>query len=118
MVGHGHQGLDRPFVRALAPRDRGAETWETATFRVTSKIFLMFSEQERHAWIKSVHDEQRALVAMDPGAWFVPPYVGPSGWVGAVLSKADGDRCASCIVEAWRMTAPARLVSVFDEQEA
>ena len=38
-----------------------------------------------------MHDEQRALIAMDADACFVPPYVGPSGWVGAVLSKADGD---------------------------
>ena len=47
---------------ALAlPEAEERETWETATFRVRNKIFLMFSEQERHAWIKSTHDEQRAL---------------------------------------------------------
>ena len=51
----------------------------------------------------------------DPEAWFVPPYVGPSGWVGAVLSKADGDEVRELIVEAWRMTAPKRKVAAFDE---
>jgi len=80
----------RRFALEL-PDAEERETWETATFRVRGKIFAMFSERERHVWIKSVHDEQRALVAMDAEAWFVPPYVGPSGWVGAVLSKADGD---------------------------
>ena len=104
----------RRFALSL-PEAEERETWETATFRVRGKIFMMFSERERHAWIKSVHDEQRALVAMDADAWFAPPYVGPSGWVGAVLSKADGDELRELIVEAWRMTAPKLLVTSFDE---
>ena len=114
-------GIRASTVRRFAlslPDVEERETWDTATFRVRSKIFLMFSEAERHAWIKSVHDEQRALVAMDADAWFAPPYVGPSGWVGAVLSKADGDEVRELIIEAWRMTAPARLVETSDEQEA
>src|SRR5918994_4927334 len=114
-------GIRASTVRTFAlslPETEERETWDTATFRARSKIFFMFSEAERHAWIKSVHDEQRALIAMDPDAWFAPPYVGPSGWVGAVLSKADGDEVRELIIEAWRLTAPVRLVSAFDEQEA
>jgi len=113
-------GIRASTVRAFAlslPAAEERETWETATFRVRSKIFMMFSETERHAWIKSVHDEQRALIAMDDDAWFAPPYVGPSGWVGAVLSKADGDEVRELIIEAWRMTAPNRLVAAFDDEE-
>ena len=114
-------GIRASTVRRFAlslPQAEERETWETATFRVRDRIFLMFSERERHAWIKSVHDEQRALVAMDPEAWFAPPYVGPSGWVGAVLAKADGDEVRELIVEAWRLTAPKRLVAEFDREEA
>jgi hypothetical protein len=111
-------GIRASTVRAFAlsfPEAEERETWETATFRVQGKIFAMFSEKERHVWIKSNHDEQRALVAKDPDAWFVPPYVGPSGWVGAVLSKADGDEVRELVVEAWRLTATKRAVRDFDE---
>ena len=111
-------GIRAATVRTFAlslPDAEERETWETATFRVRGKIFAMFSEHERHVWIKSNHDEQRALVAMDGEAWFVPPYVGPSGWVGAVLSKADGDELRELVVEAWRMTATKRAVRDFDE---
>ena len=111
-------GIRATTVRSFAlglPGAEERETWETATFRVRGKIFAMFSERERHVWIKSVHDEQRALVAMDAEAWFVPPYVGPSGWVGAVLSKASGDEVRELITEAWRMTATKRAVRDFDE---
>ena len=111
-------GIRASTVRTFAlslPDAEERETWDTAMFRVWNKIFVMFSERERHAWIKSVHDEQRALVEMDPQAWFIPPYVGPSGWVGAVLSKSDGNEVRELIVEAWRMTAPKRSVASFDE---
>lgn len=112
-------GIRASTVRALAlslPETEERETWDTATFRVRGKIFVMFSDGERHAWIKSVHDEQRALIAADGHAWFAPPYVGPRGWVGAVLSKADGHEVRELVTEAWRMTAPKRLLAAFDQE--
>jgi hypothetical protein len=111
-------GVKAATVRGWAlafPEVEERETWKTATFRVHDKIFVMFSEHERHAWIRSSGDEQRALVAMDPEAWFVPPYVGPKGWVGAVLAKADRGELEELVLEAWRLTAPARLVDAYDE---
>ncbi len=111
-------GIRASTVRRFAlglPEAEERETWETATFRVRGKIFAMLSEHERHCWIKSVHDEQRALVAQDPTAFFVPPYVGPSGWVGVILARADGVEVKELTTEAWRMTAPKRLVASFDE---
>ena len=91
------------------------ETWGNATFRVRNKIFAMFSEGNREVWIKSTHDEQRALVAMEPGTYFVPPYVGPSGWVGARIAKADRGEIEELLIEAWRMTATKRAVKAYDE---
>ena len=94
------------------------ETWETPTFRVRKKIFAMFSDEQRSVWIKSTHDEQRALTSMDPDTFFVPPYVGPSGWVGVRFATVDRDELHELLIEAWRMTAPKRLVAAFDEGAA
>jgi hypothetical protein len=108
-------------VRRIAmelPEAEERETWETATFRVRNKIFMMFSEHERHAWVKSNHDEQRALVAQDPDTFFVPPYVGPSGWVGVVIRTVVAEEMRELVAEAWRMTASKRLVKSFDEGNA
>ena len=107
----------RSFALTL-PEAEERETWETATFRVRDRIFMMFSEHERHAWIKSTFDEQQALVTMDPDTYFVPPYMGSKGWVGVVISKADGGELRELVTEAWRMTAPKRLVATFDEGAA
>ena len=105
----------RSFALSL-PEAEERETWETATFRVRSKIFMMFSEEERNAWVKSTHDEQRALVAQDADTFFVPPYVGPSGWVGVVIHAVDRDEMEELVTEAWRLTAPKRLLAAFDEE--
>jgi hypothetical protein len=105
-------------VRRLAlamPEAEERETWQTPTFRVRNKIFAIFSEGGAEVWIKSTADEQRALVAMDPATYFVPAYVGPSGWVGVRVRTADRDEVRELITEAWRLTAPRRLVRVFDE---
>ena len=114
-------GIRASTVRRFAlslPETEERETWETATFRVRGKIFMMFSERERDLWIKSTRDEQKALTAMDPDTFFVPPYVGPSGWVGVRIRTVDPDELRELVTEAWRLTAPKRLVQAFDEAEA
>ena len=111
-------GIRASSVRRFAlslPDTEEQETWETATFRVRNRIFCMFSDQERHIWIKAVDEEQQAVIAQDPDTYFAPPYVGPRGWIGAVIARADGQEVRELITEAWRMTAPKRLVATFDE---
>ncbi|MGZ8565661.1 MAG: MmcQ/YjbR family DNA-binding protein [Actinomycetota bacterium] len=107
----------RRFALSL-PEAEERETWETATFRVRNKIFMMFSERERHAWVKSTRDEQQALIAQDADTFFFPPYVGPGGWVGVVIRTVDPDEMRELMTEAWRMTAPKRLLAAFDGAEA
>ena len=77
---------------------------------------MVLTQGQREAWVKSTHDEQRALTSMDPETFFVPPYVGPSGWVGVRISSVDRDEMRELLTEAWRMTAPKRLVDAFDEE--
>ena len=111
--------MRKDTVRRMAlalPDTVEQETWGTPTFRVRRKIFVMFSDEQREAWVKSTHDEQRALTQMDPETFFVPPYVGPSGWIGVRFRSVDRDEMRELITEAWRMTAPKRLVTAFDEE--
>jgi hypothetical protein len=113
-------GVRATTVRAFAlslPDAEERETWEAATFRVRDRIFAMFDDgSERELWIKATFDEQQALVAMDPDAYFEPAYVGSKGWVGVLIAKADRSEVEELLTEAWRMTAPKRLVAAFDEE--
>ncbi len=109
--------MRKDTIRRMAlalPEAIEQETWGTPTFRVRKRIFVMFAEGEREAWVKSTHDEQRALTQMAPETFFVPPYVGPSGWVGVRFRTVDRDEMRELLAEAWRLTAPKRLVDAFD----
>jgi hypothetical protein len=106
-------------VRKIALSLPGAEereSWGEATFRVRNKIFVMLADSERQAWVKNARDEQRALVAMDPDTFFVPPYVGPSGWIGVRIARVDRGEMEELLIEAWRLTAAKRAVRAFDDE--
>jgi hypothetical protein len=104
----------RELVLSL-PEATEKEAWGHPTFRVRDKMFATMAVDGSTATVKSTHDEQRALTQMDPETFAVPAYVGKHGWIGIVLERVDPDELHELVVEAWRMTAPKRLLRPFDE---
>jgi predicted DNA-binding protein (MmcQ/YjbR family) len=111
------EGLERLRAICLAyPEAEESGGVGTPTFKVRGKIFAL-----RHSlhdvnrwsvWFKGAPGAQEVLVGSDPARFFVPPYVGGKGWVGAYLDvKQDWDELAGLIGESYRMTAPKRLVA-------
>ena len=69
--------------RSRSPTRWSSETWETADLpRPQQDLRDVRRRASARSGSRSTHDEQRALTSMDPDTFFVPPYVGPSGWVG------------------------------------
>lgn len=64
-------------------------------------------------WCKSTPGEQARLVAEGPRRFFVPPYVGPKGWLGVRLDRGSVDwaEVAYLLRTAYRLSAPRRLVA-------
>jgi hypothetical protein len=60
-------------------------------------------------------EEQAALIAADPETFSVPRYVGLHGWVAVDLARVDPGELRDLIIEAWRLTAPKRLLKSYDE---
>lgn len=60
---------------------------------------------------KAAPARQQALVATDPERYYVPPYLGPHGWVSMRLDlpRVDWDAVLTLLVEAWRLQAPRKL---------
>lgn len=51
----------------------------------------------------------------EPQRFFVPPYVGPSGWLGVRLDvDVDWDEITRIIEDAYRKVAPRRLVALLE----
>lgn len=118
----------RPITRlrklCLAlPEAHEVEAWGEPTFRVRNKMFAMFAGADRHGggrhavWIKAAPGAQAHMVDAAPKAFFVPPYMGPSGWVGVWLEGAlDWDGVAELLRDGYRLVAPRRLLSVLDAE--
>ncbi len=93
----------------------GAPTWWGGR-----KTFATFAEDHHGdgrvaVWVKSSFDEQELRVETDPETYFVPPYLGPSGWVGMCLDHDPDWEIVEQLLEAgYRMVAPKRAVAVLD----
>ncbi len=88
------------------------------TFRVKNKVFAMYANADNHhgrgrhaAWIKAAPGRQARAVKRAPGRFFVPPYVGPSGWVGVYLdATTDWTELRDILRDAYRIVAPTKLI--------
>ena len=98
------------------PEATEKETWGHPTFRVRNKMFATAGVDFSTCTVKSTLDEQRALTQMDPETFSVPSYVGKYGWIGIALDRVDADELRELTIEAWRMTAPKRLVRAWDDE--
>ena len=81
------------------------------------KTFVMFNDGDHDGeislWCKAPPGAQEVLIGADPARFYKPPYVGPSGWIGIRLEGAvDWGMVASLIDDAYRMTAPKRLLAL------
>lgn len=85
-------------------------------------MFAMYADAGNHhgdgrasAWIKAAPGNQAIMVPAAPDRFFVPPYVGPSGWVGIYLdTKVDWEEVAELLEDSYRLIAPKRLLTVLD----
>jgi len=115
---HGLQtGVTGDDARRLAvgfPEAEERETWGHPTFRVRDKMFATMSDDGRQATVKATREEQAALVAAAPETFGIPAYVGRHGWVSIQLATVDPTELRELVVEAWRQTAPRRLVTAYD----
>ena len=117
----------RPITRlrkiCLAlPEAHEVEAWGAPTFRVKNKIFAMYSAGNTHhgkgrngVWLKAALGDQARMVAAAPDCFFVPPYVGPSGWIGVWLDGVvQWEDVAEFVKDSFRLVAPKRLATEFD----
>ncbi|MCY3858055.1 MAG: MmcQ/YjbR family DNA-binding protein [Gammaproteobacteria bacterium] len=61
-------------------------------FRVNGKVFAQYAVNHHGdgrvaLWLNSPDGSQQDCVAMDSESYFVPPYLGPRGWLGVNLDK-------------------------------
>jgi hypothetical protein len=97
----------------------GEPTW----FVRGKKVFVSFAGRHHDdrigLWCASRAEDRDGLVAQRPDHFFVPPYVGGRGWLGAYLDVPDLDwtEVDELVRDAYRLIAPKTLVAILEESE-
>jgi hypothetical protein len=104
------------------PEAHEVEAWGEPTFRVRNKLFAMYAAPNNHhgagraaVWCKAAPGNQALMVRAEPERYFVPPYVGPSGWVGVWLDKRpDWKEVGELMRDSYRLVAPKKLAALLE----
>lgn len=99
------------------PEAHEVEAWGEPTFRVRNRLFAMYASANTHhgqgrpaVWCKAGPGNQEIMVRGAPDRFFVPPYVGPSGWIGIWLDgSVQWDEVADLLGDSYDLVAPKRL---------
>jgi hypothetical protein len=84
-------------------------------FRVKGKTFATYvinhhGDGRIALWLNAPEGAQDHYVRQDPKHFFVPPYVGPRGWLGVQLDKGISWKAVAALVrDAYVKVAPASL---------
>lgn len=102
------------------PETHEVIAWGEPTFRVKNKMFATFAAADNHhgagrhsAWCKATAENQAFMVGAAPDRFFIPPYVGASGWVGVYLDgEVDWSELGEILRDGYLSVAPVRLKKV------
>lgn len=103
------------------PEAREKIAWGAPTFRVRDRQFAMYLDNHHGdgrlaLWCKAPPGAQESLVGADPERFFVPPYVGPKGWLGIHLDKElDRGVIEGLLKDGYLEIAPKRLRAALEK---
>ena len=103
---------------ALAfPEAVEVEAWGRPTFRAGKKIFAIFTglNEENYSVVFKPDDAERPALLDDP-RFYVPPYWGPSGWLGLDFTKAkvDWQEVTELLESSYRHVALKRMLTALE----
>ncbi|HTN81469.1 MAG TPA: MmcQ/YjbR family DNA-binding protein [Acidimicrobiales bacterium] len=105
-------------VRAIAmalPATTEKPCWGTPAWYVKGKIFARILDDEVASVVVKVDfDERAALVQEDPSVYAVTPHYEGYPMVIVRLGKVRRADLEERLVEAWRFSAPPKLLKEFD----
>lgn len=97
------------------PEAEEVQSHGSPNFRVRGKTFASYvinhhGDGRIALWLNSPDGAQRLYTQAEPDYFFVPPYVGPRGWLGVQLDKGVAwKQIAKLVREAYEKVAPPAL---------
>jgi hypothetical protein len=108
----------RDWVLALpGTQEVFVEQWGDHTLRCGAKMFVVGAPTSSFASVKASLEDQAELLAGAPETYEKAAYVGRYGWVRVNLATADPGELRRIVEDAWRRTAPKKLVREHDSAQ-
>jgi hypothetical protein len=108
-------------VRRLAtalPETEEGSWFGTPAFKVRGKSFARLREEGDVLVVKVELGLQETLIEARPDVYFITPHYVGSPYVLVRLATVDEEELAGLLVDAWRLSAPKRLLAAFDAARA
>jgi hypothetical protein len=85
-------------------------------FQVRKQLFIRIHELDDTLLVSCADLEERnELLAAQPATFFITPHYEDYPAVLVRLSQVDEDELTELITESWRLNAPKRLLTAFDQ---
>ncbi len=104
-------------VRDIAlelPEVEEAVSWGTPALKVRGRLFLRRHEEPDLTVVKVSPQEREALTAARPGVFLVTPHYENHRYMLVRTAELAEEELRELVTEAWRLSAPQRLVKAFD----
>src|SRR6478752_4829009 len=101
-------------VALALPRTEEALVRDQVKFRVGRIVYVALSRDELSMGFAFPKDERAALVAANPGKFFMPTQSDLRyNWVQVWLEAIDQTEMRELVVDAWRMVVPKRVAAEY-----
>jgi hypothetical protein len=102
-------------IRAWAmtlPRTSEHLIYDQVKFRIGKIVYVAISRDETRMGFGFPKEEREALVAAEPGKFFLPRLSDMRfNWVHASMAALDDDEMRELVTDAWRMCVPKRVAA-------
>ena len=108
----------KEWVLALpGTREVFVDGWGEYTLRCGQKIIVIGDPMSAFASVKASVEDQAELIAGAPDTYEKSAYVGRYGWVRVDLKRAAAAELRRVVEDAWRRTAPKKVVKGYDSAQ-
>lgn len=108
----------RAWVLALpGGREVMVEAWGQLTLRVGEKMIAGGGPGSPTVTVKATREDQAELIGSAPETYAVASHVGRFGWVRVTLATAEEGELRRIVEDAWRSTAPKKVVRAYDSAQ-
>jgi hypothetical protein len=102
------------FVASLPETSERDYREDSTIFTFRGRGIGVVSGDGRDLLVKALRSERDVMIESDPEVYSEWWAAGRYGWVRVLMDRIDFDEARELVLEAWRLTAPKKLVKEYD----